>query len=884
MEPPKWIVQFIRLYCPPQLAESIVGDIWEQYLTDRERHSRPKAMRRLLWNAVRFIRPGIVLRNSKIQFFNKAMLRINLLLALRNMRKHTFYSSINILGLAMSILFSILIYFYVENTIRHDSFHDEHESIFRITKKQFNRETDELIDWNCSTSNQFAQDIRNEVPSIQYISRVLSASAYIKKGSQTFSERIRLVDSDFFQMFSFPVMEGNGSNPLADLSAVVISPETATKYFGTANPIGQPLELIIGSKPYTFIVTAVIDPVEELNSLPFEVVIPFEHVKKLISDLDFLVSYNVSFLETFVKLNANDNVSEQEELITDTFTRMAKLGPEDNRTTIQLQPVSKLYWWSDQFPNEGETTTYNPDYVYILIGLGVLVLIIAVLNFIMLTSSQSFSRIKEFGVRKTMGALKRQLSGQLLMEVLLLAFMASIIALLTSYYFIPVFNALTNAQLRFQMNPEMIVFLLLLILLISFVSSALSSGLVLKIKTTQALKGSLSIQGSGITQNLMVVIQFTLCIGLIIGTLAFKSQMNFVSNKSLGFEKNELVEIALPSNVSSEESQESYRLIKNELDKQTDVVEVAAVMTSFEYPWTEFDFEQEDESQLTVNFNLVSPNYLKTMGIELLEGRDFREDDSGKSIIVNESLVRKMGWENPIGKQIPGRNFSKSHEIIGVVKDFHFNSLHDEVAPLVLVTDISYIQEGITGLSTFVWPPQYFTLSIKLTPGNAASKVETIENAWQASMGDVPFNLKFVNSILNDKYLEERRYSSIINYAAGFSLFIAWLGLLALTRLVIQKRFKEMGIRKVLGSTPWNIMLLVSKKFLLLIGLATVIASPIAWWLLDRWLNDFAYKIALSPWLFLLAGLGVVTATFISISIQAMKVVNMNPSEALRME
>lgn len=885
MEPPKWIIRFINFYCPPRLAESIIGDVWEQYLRDKERFSKFKSNRRLLWNALRFFRPGILLRNSKTQLINTAMLRINLLLAMRNMRKYKFYSAINVLGLALSIMFGLLVFFYVQNAIQHDSFHEEHESIFRVTKEIRSLETDEFVTRNNTHGNQFAQDLRNDISSVQYVTRLLSGSGYVKKGSKTFSEKIMLVDPDFFQMFSFPILEGNKNSPLENISQVVISPKMAKKYFGLANPIGKELELSVGNDPFAFIVTAVADPIEELNSIPFDMVIHIDHLKNMISDRGFLTGYDVSFLETYIKLNVDENVQEMEELLTENYERWSSESEHEDKTLIKLQPVSKLYWWSNKFPQEGEAKTYNPDYVYILIGLCLLVLVIAILNFIMLTSSQSLNRVKEFGIRKTMGAFKRQLSVQLFLEVLILAMIAGIVATISTYYFIPVFNQLTNASLNFSLTTELIGFMLMLIGVISIISSLISSGVILRLKTTTALKGTITVGGSSLTRNLMVVVQFTFCVGLIIGTIVFKNQMNYVSSKSLGFEKEQLIEIELPGNLDKEDALKTYEVFKNELLTNNNVINTAATMTTMSVAhWTVFTFEQEDESDLKINFNLVSTNYIETMGLELISGRDFRGGDTGKSIIVNESLVKKMGWDDPLGMQIPGKTFQRSHEIIGVVKDFNFNSLHSEVAPLILAKEIDYVWEGVSGISSYVWPPQFFTTIVKVNSGNAEQISDEIHTIWQSTVGDLPFEMKYVDEILNEKYKEEKRYSSIINYAAGFSLFIAWLGLLALTRLVIQKRFKEMGIRKVLGSSSLNIVLLVAKKFILLIGLATLIASPIAWWLLKSWLADFAYKVELSPMVFLLSGIAVIGVTFISISIQSFKVSNVNPSEALRME
>ncbi len=880
--PPKWIIRFIHLYCPPQLAEGVIGDVWEQYLKDKKRHSSFKAKRRLLWNALRFFRPGILLRNSKTKLINKAMLRINLLLALRNMRKYKFYSIINVLGLAMAISFGLLVFFYIQNAIKHDTFHEEHESIFRFTRETRDLETGELVHWSNTTSNRLAEDLKNEIPSIEHISRLISGQGYVKHASETFKEKVMLVDPDFFQMFSFPVIEGNKNYPLSGISQVVISPHIAEKYFGPANPIGKEIEITVGNEYYKFIVSAVVDPVQELNSLPFDLVIHIDHLKHLISDPSFLNTYDVSYLETYMKLNNSQEVAYYEKLITETYIRLSQTSDSEDRPVIKLQPISKLYWWSNKFPDSGEAKTYNPDYVYILSGLCLLVLIIAVLNFIMLTSSQSFNRVKEFGIKKTMGAYKSQVSSQLLLEVFLLASLAGFTAVLVTYHFIPIFNSLANTTLNFSLGLEVISFILILISSISIISSIISSGVILKLSTTNALKGNLTV-GGDTTRNVMIVIQFTMCIGLIVGTITFRNQMHFINNKSLGFEKDQLIEVNLPENANELDSEKYFERFQTELKKHSSVTSVSAVMTTMEYPWTRFGFVQDDESIIHINFNLVTPDYLNTMRLELTAGRNFREDDTGKSIIVNEALVEKLGWEDPLGKQIPG-DFKTSHEVIGIVKDFNFNSLHNEVTPLILATEIDHIWEGVNGISSYVWPPQYFTALIKVGPGNLKESTQTIKHSWATAVGNIPLEMKYVNDILNDKYEEEERYSSIINYAAGFSLFIAWLGLLALTRLMIQKRFKEMGIRKVLGSTPFNIILLVAKKFMLLISIATLLATPVSWWLLQNWLGGFAYRINLSSLVFITAGLSVIAFTFISISIQSIKVSNINPSKVLRMD
>lgn len=381
----------------------------------------------------------------------------------------------------------------------------------------------------------------------------------------------------------------------------------------------------------------------------------------------------------------------------------------------------------------------------------------------------------------------------------------------------------------------------------------------------------------------MVVVQFSLSIGLIIGTLVFRSQMQYVSHKALGYDKAHLLEVST-GNVSTRERGENvYRRFKSLAESKPEIHSVAAVMNDMDHTWTAFAFEQEKVIYRTY-FNLVSEGYVLAMGMEIVEGRDFHEGEPGNHILVNETLVREFGLEDPIGKQLPGEHFTEQHQIIGVVKDFHFSSLHEKIEPLILALDESALMSGRVGMSSENWPPAFYQLVIRANTNDFHLLTATLEEIWQQVQPDRPFQLQFYDTILDRKYEEERRYSLIIDYAALFSLLIAWLGMMGLTQLTVQKRLKEVGIRKVLGSSPVNIALLISKRFMLLVGIASLIAWPLAWYGLSRWLSGFAYKVHLNPWLFLLAGAVVLGATFVSVSFQTIRAALLNPVKTLRSE
>lgn len=882
-QPPEWILRFITFYSPPHLAEGIIGDIWEEYEEMAAERGIFRARSKLLWNALRFIRPGIIFRNVKTHLLiNTSMFKINLLLAMRNMMKNKFYTLINLAGLSLGIAFVLLVFLYVQNALQHDLFHQDAERIFRLNNKVEDANTGEQLSLGASTPIPFSKDLAEQFPEIESYTRVIKIGAIVDHEDHQYQEEVMMVDAGFFDMFSFPVEAGNPRALLTGPRDVVLSPEYALKYFGYNDPIGKELEIIITDVPIRFRVTGVVNPLKEVSSIPFDLLVDCERIRiDGVFPERFLDDYHVSALESYVKLNKGVDPPLAAVGFTDFFR--GRRGKEERELSfIELQPLTDIYL-NDAVSEQNGSEVSSPIYAYILGGLGVLVLVIATMNFIMLNSSLALNRIKEFGVRKTMGAFKFQLFAQVAFESFFLAFVASLVALGLTFLVLPFFSDLAGKALTFSLSLPLVVFLIVLIVAIAMITGLLSSGFLIRVEVARALKGEVKAGKNSWVRSAMVIAQFSMSIGLIIGTLVFRSQMKYVSRKSLGYDKGHLLEVSTQNVSTKEQGEKIYRQFKSLAESKPEIESVAAVMNDMEHAWTTFFFEEEQRTYKP-HFNLVSTDYVATMGMEIVNGRDFHEGETKSHILVNETLVKEFDLEDPIGKQVPGGYFTMPHQIIGVVKDFHFSSLHQKIEPLILALDEEALMSGRMGMSSESWPPAFYQLVVKSTTDDFQLVSATLEEIWYQVQPDRPFQLQFYDTILNNKYEEEHRYSRIIDYAALFSLIIAWLGLMGLTRLTVQKRLKEVGIRKVLGSTSMDITLLISKRFMLLVGAANLVAWPLAWYGLNEWLSNFAYKIDLNYWLFILAGLLVLGVTFISVSFQTVKASLINPVKTLRSE
>ncbi len=880
--PASWAMTLLKWICPKKLQEGIVGDLLEQFEEEITTAGRARANKRFIWNVLRLLHPSILLRNQvkKLKYINMRMFRSHFLVAYRSMMKYKLYSFINVFGLSTGAWSVCVIFLFVNQRLSVDSFH-ENTSIYRIYSQFRNAEaegTEYASERSAIISVPLTPELARQTPSITKFTRVASNSGTVVQNQTPYEEIVHFVDKDFLSIFSFPIISGS-ENSLNNPNTIVLSSEHATKYFGDVDPIGKTLELTLNDSTQIYEVTGVVMNMKHRASLQFDILVPFETFRLVAGNT--MTSYTYSSIEGYVVFENPDVLKGISPVLTSAIARESE---NDARVQeIGIQPLSEIHIETDI---EGNAEDTDLQKLRIVSALGSLILLVAIINFITLSTSHTLKRLREVGLRKTLGAFKTQIGIQFITESFFVSALAGMIGLAMAYWTAPYFSQVFQVPFVFVLDSSAIIFVLLLITFIALVSGGIQSILLTRYKPVDAIRGTnMVMRKDSILNQSLVVLQFTLSTMLIIGTLVMKTQMEYIQNKDLGYDKERLLEIGMQSPSDITASNNLLNRFRLELDKDPRILSVSAAMNSFKEPWTRFEIRQEDDTEEEIYFNKVDEKYVKTMGMKIVRGADFEENSSNSTkILVNEAMVRHFEWEDPLSEQIPGVNYSSNHQIIGVVKDFHYGTLHEEIEPLVLSVDADAIIGGVTGLATYVWPINMYTIVLRIGPGDLGQVLAHIEDTWTESNPGQPFVYSFVDDVLAKNYTEEARWQKMIDLGSIFSLLIAWLGLLGLTKLSVQKRVKEIGIRKVLGSSVSGISKMLSRKFLLLLVLSNVIAWPLAWLVTQRWLEQFAYRITVGPLIFLAGGIGVLLVALSSVGYQSFKAAASNPVDALKCE
>ncbi|MFZ1807197.1 MAG: ABC transporter permease [Cyclobacteriaceae bacterium] len=850
----------LRFFCPPELYEGIEGDLIEGYGLDTRTYGERIARRRMWWGVIKFIRPEIILRNKlrKINIYSP-MWKNYLKVGWRNILKNRLYSAINVFGLALGIGFAYLTFLYVSGELRYDRFHEKADRIYRIVEKTVDINTGETTASSVVTPIPLGTSLIEEYPEIENIARFGSFSSVVQQKDESFSQSVVVADRDFFQLFDYNVISGS-NNLFQSQNEVVLSKKGAGIYFGDGDAVGKMLDIKLKDSIVGFTVSAVIDNHSDESSLVFDLVIPFENFELVIGE-EVYNSMNYGVIETYLLLKEGNSFFQFEAKLNEQGYKESKENGESTAKLHYIQPLGDIHL-SNSY-SSGITSTGNPIYVYVLSGAGLLILFMACVNFVSLTSGHSFNRVKEVGIRKTMGAFRSQIRNQLMAETFIICLIATSVGLMLVYFTVPYFNQLINATLVFSIDLQSFVFIGVLIVLIVLIAGGIPSRLLTILQPVQALKKDMEDSGRKVATKTLVIIQFTLSLTLLIGTFIMNDQMDFISEKNLGFDKERLFEFSLNNPPSSEEAERLVEVFKSATASESRIMSTTASMNDYQEPWTKLEFEQVEGDPIGLYFNLIETDYLETMKLELVSGRWFSDNaGSGNQIVVNEALLKFFNWEDPVGKQIPGKNFSQAHEIIGVVKDFHFSSLRNKVEPLILTLNKNAVVSGVTGLTTYRWPPIFNSMTIRIAPGEIQPALEDIEETWNKVNPDAPFIGRFVDDSLDAQYANEQRWKKAINYSSIFAFVISILGLVGLVRLLLQRKIKEIGIRKVLGSGLGHLILHFSKGFLAVLLLANLLALPFAWWAGQKWLQVFTYHIELSVFPFFIASMIVCFGVF----------------------
>ena len=780
----------------------------------------------------------------------------------RNILKNRLYSGINVLGLALGIGFAYLVFLYVSGELRYDMFHRHARQTYRVNETSVQPANGQVLGTSPVTPVPLRARLQEGYPEITGAARWGSFGTLVMKEGETFSETVTVADREFFDLFDFNTLKGS-HNLFTSPAEMVLSEKAAHLFFGEGDPIAKTLEVKLGDTTRVFEVSAVVDNHAGESSISFDILIPFGNMEPVVGK-EVYQSMNYGIIETYVMLqDEGDKALVEGKLNRRAFER-DNLRGDGTAQLHTLQPLHDIHLNNSIAP--GITRVGNPVYVYVLSGVGLLILFMACVNFVSLASGHTFSRAKEVGIRKTMGAMRHQVRQQLMAETLIISMLATFLGLAFVYFFFPVFTSLVASELQFSIGWGSALFLLALNAAIVVFAGGLPARLLVVLQPVQALKEGLHQVGRGIALKILVVLQFSVSLVLLIGTFIIKDQMDFIYEKDLGFDKERLFEISLNHPSSKEKAEQLARVFKTAVLPEGRVAGVTASMNDYQEPWTKLEFEQETGAPIGLYFNLVGKDYLEALKLELVSGRWFDKDAAVKGsrqLVVNEALMRLFNWDSPEGKQIPGKNFSGAHEIIGVVKDFHFSSLHDKIAPLVLALDEGAVLEGVTGLSTYRWPPMFNSVTVKISPGELQPAIKEIESVWKQANPDTPFIGHFVDQTLDAQYAYEQRWKRIIDYGSAFAFGIALLGLVGMVRLLLQRKVKEIGIRRILGSTYGGLLVYFFRGLAGFLVVANLLAWPVAWWAGTKWLQSFPYKVGMSLFPFMVSAIVVGAGVFI---------------------
>lgn len=805
------------------------------------------------------------------------MIRNYFKVAMRYLLRNKGYTAINILGLAIGITCCILIMLFVRSEWSYDKFHSKSDRIYRAWVAENYDDQDDLID--ITTPLPLAGALQSSFAEIETTCRVFNLNTLVKIGDQSFSEDMRMVDSSFFRMFDFDLLEGSRENPFPTSNSIILTENTAKKYFGKQDPIGKNIELQLANEKVMFSVSGIAKSAPEESSIKYNALISFSNGKYLFSQRAMKAWFNIS-PETYVLLRKDADPKKLEKKFPSMVKQNLGANYREGGYIVSLQPITEIHL--DTTLPAGIEPISNPKYSYILLTIGILVLLVACINFITLSVGRSATRAMEVGVRKVLGAERQQLIRQFWGEAVLLTIISVLIGVVLSVVLVNPFNQIINRQLALQFDLVFVGYCFLIIVLIGLIAGIYPAIILSGFRPVEILKGKLKLGNrAGLFRKSLITGQFVTSIAMIVCTIVIGGQLNYLRNKDLGYKKEQVV--IVPTNKPRLKGMEIAELYRNELLKQPQVVGASVSLMSFsETPWVNVGYADDKNVYRSFQFNAVDPYFLKTMNIRLAEGRDFSADnpaDYTSSMIVNEALVKLFGWKNGVGQKLPGRI---EQQIVGVVKDFNYQSLHTPVQPLAMVIKPDTFFRRINDIS--FGAPLQPRISVRLRAGDLAANLNTLKQVWKNVVPDQEFEYRFLDESVAAQYREEQRTGTIVKLASALSIFIACMGLFGLATLTVVRRTREIGIRKVLGASVSSVVRLLSKEFLVLVIIAALIAFPLGWWAMNKWLEDFAYRIHIEWWVFPVAGIVALLIALLTVSFQAIKAALANPVKSLRTE
>jgi len=824
------------------------------------------------------------------------MLKNYFLIFTRNLLRQKLFTIINLLGLTVSITSALLIYLYVRHELSYDAFHPQVERIYRVNQ---------TFIWGENDNTQFASTgpgvgnaMLEELSEVELMTRIHTPGDYIisytnPKGEVISfeQERVLAADTNFFRMFNFPLVVGNPQAALRQANTLVLSQSTAKKYFGDENPVGKLLRLGSHSEQQTFEVTGVAEDTPDNSYIEFDVLIA-QNSFPVIERLHW--SWVWTQLETFVRFRENTDLEH-------TKTRLAAIPPKYAEETIRrvmnisydeyiksgkkwelfLQPMLEIHLPAEVVYNRLNDAG-NKKIVYAMSGIAVFILLLACINFMNLSTAQFTRRVKEASIRKILGLGRKELGFSYFAEALTFCVIALVLSLAFIQILIPGFNLLTGKTISFGLLSDTVIIFSfgLLILAMALLASSYPTFFLTGFHPVEGIKGKLKSGFNGRAfRNTLVVVQFSVAIVLLASTAIVFQQLKYVSEKDLGFEKENLLVVNNLELLTNPESlTEAAKNIRG-------VISTSQCTSVPPRIWAgdKFSAEGMNNQSFALNYTTGDDHYISTLGIQMKTGRTFHADKPTdyERVILNETAINRIGWaadESVLGKKISTPDGEITFEVIGIMKDFHFWSLENPIEPMAIFHNQS---KNLFGVGSKKY------LALRITPQSGDEWDNTLADLgslWKTHAGALPLQYEFMDEAFVNTFKTQQQFGKILTVMAMLAILIAALGLLGMIIYSLEQRTKEIGIRKVSGASVFDILRLISKSFSSLILIAFVIATPLTWWLMNNWLEDFAYRITPSAGVFIFTGLITFAIAMIITSFHAVKAAMTNPVHVLKDE
>jgi putative ABC transport system permease protein len=880
IRPPRWAHWLLIRLHPDDTLEEVEGDLDELFTYWYNRSGKTQATLRYLLNVVSVLPPFVGRRQQKQEYYQPstyslAMIRNYFKIAFRSLLLNKAYSSINIAGLTIGMVGCLAIGLFVWDEWKFDKLIPDSENIYRIYTE---RSKDNTTTKAAVAAPAYATFLQQQYPEVDTTARILmSPDRFLMElGNQkNYEDKGWFVESSFLQVFALPLKSGTAASILDVPRTILLTSELAKKYFGKDNPVGKTVK--INTIDYT--VKGVLAPLPDHFHLDFHYLMSFSSVGIPPSRME---RWTWNQFYTYVKVKPGTDIERLQNKF-QAHVRDNIIKPGDTVMLPFFQRLHDIHLGSADFMFDNAIRG-NESYVNALMIVALFVLIIACFNFINLATAISFRRAREIGVRKVIGAERKQLVFQFLGETILVSLIAMLIAVIALFIVIPALNRFTDKAIAFNpfINPQLGLLLLGATLLVGLLAGSYPAIIVSGFQPVKVLKNiQFSRNGTPWLRQALVVVQFTLSSLLIISTLVVFRQTQYMNNKDLGFSKEQLIYFQAQGDVAGK----GLEAFKNEIRRSPNVL---AVTSGYGLPGDQFAGDgvtipgRNAGKEYSVNMFVGDFDYVKTVGLQLIAGRDFSKDmstDVQEAFIINETAVKEFGFSSPekaLGQRINWNEWTpadttdpiKKGKIIGVIRDFHYKSLHEKVTAAVV----------------HMVPQELFKVAVKLREADMPKTIAYINTVWNKFSPNFPLDYKFMDETYGKMYNTEERLSDLLWLFAVLAIVVGCMGLFGLAAFSVEQRIKEIGIRKVLGASTLTIIGLLSRNFIMLVFIASIIAIPVAWWTMNNWLNDFPYRISLDWWVFAVATLLAVGIALLTVSFQSMKAALMNPIKSLRSE